>query len=69
MCLSFSLLTPQVSIWFVGVLAVMFGGCAIGWNGMYFTLAAELAGRGREGTALGIGLTIAFLGHVKAFPL
>lgn len=69
LCLTFSLLTSQVSIWVVGVLVVLFGGCAIGWNGMYFTLAAELAGRGKEATALGISLTIAFLGHVIGPPL
>lgn len=69
MCLAFAFLTPQVPVWVVAGLAALFGACALGWNGMYLILAAELAGRGREGRALGVSLTIAFVGHLVGPPL
>ena len=69
MCLAFAVLSEHVSMWVVGALALVFGSCAIGWNGMYLIFAAELAGRGREGRALGLSLTIAFVGHLIGPPL
>ncbi len=69
MCLAFALLSQEVPVWILGGLALVFGACAIGWNGMYLIFAAELAGRGREGRALGLSLTIAFVGHLVGPPL
>jgi MFS family permease len=44
------------------VLIFLFGYCAIGWNGVYLTLAVELAGRDRAGMATGVSLSIAWFG-------
>ena len=69
MCLVFALLPPNSPILLIGVLVFIFGACAIGWNAIYLVFAAELAGRGREGRAIGISLTIAFIGHLIGPPL
>lgn len=61
-CLAFVFLSPQFPIWAVVVLVFFFGFCAIGWNGMYLTWVAELAGKDRAGVATGISLSIGFLG-------
>jgi ACS family hexuronate transporter-like MFS transporter len=69
MCLTFVFLTPNFPSWIVGVMAVIFGVCAIGWNGIFLILAAELSGKGREGMALGISLTIVFIGQIVGPPV
>jgi len=69
MCLTFAFLTPSFPVWSIGVLVIIFGACAIGWNGMFLILAVELAGKGREGMALGICMTIVLIGHLVGPPL
>jgi len=69
MCFSFALLGSHMPLWIIGVLVLIFGACAIGWNAIYIVLVVELAGRGREGRALGISLTIAFIGHLIGPPI
>ena len=69
MCLCFVFLTSSFPTWSIGVLAVIFGICALGWNGMFLIFAAELSGKGREGMALGVSLTIVFIGHLVGPPL
>jgi len=61
-CLSFVFLSPQFSTWSMIVLVFLFGFCAIGWNGIYLTLVAELAGKDRAGIATGASLSIAWIG-------
>jgi MFS family permease len=68
-CLSFTFLSPQFPIWFIVGLIFLFGYCAIGWNGVYLTLAAELAGRDRAGMATGVSLSIAWFGIFFGPPL
>lgn len=60
--LSFAFLSPQFPIWSIVILVFLFGFCAIGWNGIYLTLAAELAGGDRAGMATGVTLSIAWFG-------
>ena len=69
MCFSFALLGSHMPLWIIGVLVLIFGACAIGWNAIYIVFVVELAGRGREGRALGISLTIAFIGHLIGPPI
>ncbi|MFH0811704.1 MAG: MFS transporter, partial [Pseudomonadota bacterium] len=69
LCLLFLFLSPRFPFWCVGVLVFVLGTCAIGWNGIYLTLVAELAGRGREGMAIGTSLTIVFIGVLFGPPL
>ena len=40
----------------------------IGWNGIFLTLVAEIAGSDRAGTATGISLSIGFLGILLGPP-
>jgi len=61
-CLFFSFLSNQFPIWSIVVLVFLFGFCAIGWNGIYLTLVAELAGGDRAGITTGISLSIAWFG-------
>ena len=68
MCFTFAFLTPNFPSWIIGVMAVIFGCCAIGWNGIFLVLAAELSGKGSEGMALGISLTIVFIGQLVGPP-
>jgi len=60
--LSFAFLSPQFPTWSIVILVFLFGFCAIGWNGVYLTLAAELAGGDRAGMATGVTLSIAWFG-------
>jgi ACS family hexuronate transporter-like MFS transporter len=69
MCLVFALMPTHMPIWVTGGLVIIFGACAIGWNAIYLVFAAELAGRGNEGRAIGISLTIAFIGHLIGAPI
>jgi len=61
-CLFFALLSTRFPIWSIVVLVFLFGFCAIGWNGVYLTLVAELAGGDRAGFITGISLSIAWFG-------
>jgi len=62
LCLTFIFLSFNLSAWLLGFIIFIFGACAIGWNGIYLTLAAELVARGQEGKAIGTSLTIVFSG-------
>jgi sugar phosphate permease len=68
-CLSFVFLSPPLPALLIGVMVFLFGACAIGWNGIYLTLVAELAGKGQEGIALGTSLTIIFVGQFLGPPI
>ena len=69
MCIVFAIMPSQMPVWLVGGLVIIFGACAIGWNAIYLVFVAELAGRGQEGRAIGISLTIAFIGHLIGPPI
>jgi MFS transporter, ACS family, hexuronate transporter len=69
MCIIFAFLTAHTPFWMIGLLVLIFGACAIGWNAIYLVLVVELAGRGREGRALGFSLSIAFIGHLIGPPI
>jgi MFS family permease len=69
MCMVFALLTFHIPLWIIGGLVLIFGACAIGWNAIYLVLVVELAGRGSEGRAIGISLSIAFIGHLIGPPI
>lgn len=49
--------------------ALLFGFCGIGWNGVQHTLMAELAGARSAGTAVGLGLAVSSLGVTLGPPL
>lgn len=49
--------------------ALVFGFCGIGWNGVQHTLMAELAGPRSAGTAVGLGLAVSSLGVTLGPPV
>lgn len=49
--------------------AVVLGGSAIGWNGVYLTVLAEIAGPRTVGTVTAVGLLVANLGLAGGPPL
>lgn len=69
MCLACSYLSPGLPSWLLLVVVFAFGFSAIGWNGIYLTLVAELAGADRAGTATGASLSIIYLGVLFGPPL
>ena len=55
--------------WLLSLLALTFGFVGIGWNGVQYTLMAELAGPRVAGTAVGLGLAVSSLGVTLGPPL
>jgi MFS transporter, ACS family, aldohexuronate transporter len=60
---------PGTSPMILVPLALVFGFCGVGWNGVQHTLMAELAGPRSAGTAVGLGLAVSSLGVTVAPPL
>jgi ACS family hexuronate transporter-like MFS transporter len=58
---------PDTSPWLLAILALVFGFVGIGWNGVQYTLMAELVGPRSVGTAVGLGLAVSSFG-VTVFP-
>jgi MFS family permease len=51
-------LRPASPTWLLCALAFGYGGTAIGWNGLWVVVVADLAPPHREASAVGIGLTL-----------
>ena len=62
-------LSHETPAWLVGALAVVMGATVIGWNGLLLAYIAEQAGPHRAGTAIGLSVSIVFLGAVIYPPL
>jgi len=60
---------PGTGAWVLAALALCFGFFGIGWNGVQYTLMAELVGPRGAGTAIGLGLAISSLGVTICPPL
>jgi MFS transporter, ACS family, hexuronate transporter len=58
--------TPALAL---AAIALVFGFCGIGWNGVHHTLMAELAGPRSAGTAVGLGLAVSSVGVTLGPPL
>ncbi|MHB1406872.1 MAG: MFS transporter [Desulfitobacteriaceae bacterium] len=67
MSITMLFISQKTPVWVIGLISIVFGFSAIGWNGLYIALVSELAGRDKAGTALGFGLTLVQLG-VLIFP-
>ena len=59
----------ETSPWLFGALAVVFGFVGIGWNGVQYTLMAELVEPRSVGTAVGLGLAVSSFGVTVCPPL
>lgn len=51
-------LLPATPTWLLCALAFGYGSTAIGWNGLWVVVVADLAPPHREANAVGIGLTL-----------
>jgi len=63
------LLPPSVSPFCIGVLVAVFGFTAIGYNAVFLTLIAEIAGTEKAGQAIGLALTIGYIGIIVGPPV
>jgi MFS family permease len=68
LCLTFSFASTQFPVWLTTGSVFVFGFSMIGWNGIFLTLVAEIAGSNRAGMATGISLSIGFLGILLGPP-
>ena len=64
-----ALLLPQLPIWGVWLVLIVFGASAIGWNGVYLSEVARQAPDGKASVATGGTLTFTFLGVVIGPPI
>lgn len=62
--LLFGWLPASASIPAVAAVALLFGACALGWNGVYITLLAELARPGYQARGITVGMTVTQIGIV-----
>jgi predicted MFS family arabinose efflux permease len=67
--LATALLLPQLPIWGVWLVLIVFGASAIGWNGVYLSEVARQAPEGKASVATGGTLTFTFLGVVIGPPI
>ncbi len=66
--LGLAALSHQTPAWLVALLALVMGASVIGWNGLLLAYVAEQAGPHRAGTAIGLAVSIIFLGAVVYPP-
>ena len=64
-----ALILPQLPIWGVWLVLIVFGASAIGWNGVYLSEVARQAPEGKASVATGGTLTFTFLGVVIGPPI
>jgi len=67
--LATALLLPQLPIWGVWLVLIVFGASAIGWNGVYLSELARQAPEGKASVSTGGTLTFTFLGVVIGPPI
>ena len=63
------LFSPQTPFWLIWATIALLGATVMAWNGIYLTLASELAGLNVAGLAVGLSSTFAFLGIVVFPPI
>jgi len=64
-----AMIGPNTGALTLALIALVFGFCGIGWNGVQHTLMAELAGARSAGTAVGLGLAVSSLGVTLGPPI
>ncbi len=69
MALLLSFSSPDTPLWVISITAVVFGFCAIGYNGVYQIYIAEIAGKQLAGIAIGVSLAIAYFGIILGTPM
>lgn len=66
--LSLSLLPPVTSLFILLPLIFLAGLCMVGYQGVYYALIGELAGKARTGAALGLVITVNSVGAIFGTP-
>ena len=69
MAVAMLFLSSRWPIWLLGLLSWLLGFSSMGWNGVYVALISELAGIKASGTAVGLSLSIHFLGALIFPPI
>lgn len=69
MAAAMALVGPTTPSIIIGLLILLFGFVAIGWNGLYVAFMSEVVGVEQSGTGLGIGLTLNQIGVIGFPPL
>ncbi|MCS7069119.1 MAG: MFS transporter [Meiothermus sp.] len=60
---------PGTPLLFKGLIVVLYGATALGWQGLHFSLLTELSPPGWEGRVVGFGLVFTSIGIASAPPL
>jgi ACS family hexuronate transporter-like MFS transporter len=68
-CIIFGILPVNTHLVIMGIVAVIFGFTAIGFNVLFLTLIGEIAGPEKAGQAIGFWVTVAYIGAVITPPL
>ena len=66
--LTLGLIPPGISLYILMPLIFLAGLCMVGHQGVSYALIAELAGKARTGTALGVVLTVNSVGAIIGTP-
>jgi MFS transporter, ACS family, hexuronate transporter len=69
MALVLGYLGSSLPLWFLGIVAFVYGGTALGWTGLWMTSTAEVSGRGLSAMGVGFSMTLAHVGVVGGPPL
>lgn len=64
-----ALLPVNTPLGWVNAVVLLFGACALGWQGLHFSLLSELSPKGWEGRVTGFGLLFTSIGIASAPPL
>ncbi|MER3484340.1 MAG: MFS transporter, partial [Meiothermus sp.] len=67
--LTLAWLPPSTPLWVKGMIVVLYGATALGWQGLHFSLLTELSPPGLEGRVVGFGLVFTSVGIASAPPL
>jgi nitrate/nitrite transporter NarK len=68
-CIGTALLTRETGDFWVFAVLIVFGACAVGWNGVYLAEVARIAPPGKAGMSTGGTLAFTFLGVVFWPPI
>lgn len=65
----FAVLTPNTGLWLVVTVSLVIGAVSLGYNGVYLTIASELAKKDETGMATAVGISAIMIGAVTFPPL
>ena len=69
MALTMALISPGAPFWLLVAVVFVYGGSALGWNGLYQALIVETAGQRHAAMAVGLCMTMTQMGTISGPPL